>query len=476
MTAHHSRLRRTMTAAAGVAVAASLAVAGGSAAAKPTAPGQSAAPGQATQHPNAKPFEAMTQNLYLGADVGVALDLLPDVPAAAQFMWDEVAATDFPSRAPKLAGIAARYAPDVIGLQEATIWRCQKNALSPTIEIFNFTDEYLQATEDAGVPYVIAESGGEQAFNPGFSIGPIPGLSVVYDPDTFQPIFGQDTATCGFQMADALLVRADLAGQVTAVGQNDYDRQLGIPGLVDIVRGYAWADLTVSGNDVRFVTTHLESLWTPNEVTAAGDQARQLTAELSGVTKPLVVMGDFNSDPRDPRPAGAPNPGGQPEGSDACPAQVSDPTVATANSECNSYWVMRQAGYADASPNVFDPMNYTWGSQSELAGPDSRRVDAALAMGNPYGFTDRLDYIFTKNGTTLKSKNSPQILGNVWPYSADNWTCENTDTQVSNTEAMSAVLSGAGVIGAPVTGTGVCFPTDHAGVVSELRVIPGQQK
>ena len=433
-------------------------------------------PAAAKGNQNAKPFEAMTQNLYLGADVGVALDLLPDVPAAAQFMWDQVAATDFTARAPKLAGIAARYAPDVIGLQEATTWRCQKNAWSPVVDIYNFTDQYLEATADAGVPYVVAEAGGEQAFNPGFSIGPIPGLSVVVDPETFQPIFEQDFATCGFQMADALLVRADLADQVTAVGQNDYDRALGIPGLVDIVRGYAWADVTVSGHDTRFVTTHLESLWTFDEVTAAGDQSRQLAAELADVTKPMVVMGDFNSDPRDPRPAGAPNPGGQPEASDACPAQPDDPTPDTASTECNSYWVMRNAGYTDIGPDVDDPMNYTWGSDAELAGPDSGRIASALDMGNPYGFTDRLDYIFVKNGVQTKSKHSPEIIGNVWPDSPDNWTCENTANQIENTEEVSQVLTDAGLLDAPILGTGVCFPTDHAGVVSQLRIVPGQER
>lgn len=448
--------------------------------------GQFAGVSAATDHAeprSAKPFEVMTQNLYLGADVGVAIDIivdpgggtLPDrVQAAAQFMWDQVAATDFTTRAPYLAELSARYAPDVIGLQEATIWRCQKNAVSPAREIYNFTEQYLQATADAGVPYVVAEAGGEKAFNPGFTIGPIPLLSVVEDPATFQPIFGQDTATCGFQMADALLVRADVADRVTEVGQGDYDRKLGIEGIIDIVRGYAWADLTVSGHSTRFVTTHLESLWSLDEVTAAGDQSRQLVSELADVTKPLVVMGDFNNDPRDPRPAGAPNPGGQPEASEACPAQPVNPTPATANTECNSYWVMRSSGYTDIGPDAYDPVNYTWGSEAELAGPDARRIEAALEMGNPYGFTDRLDYVFVKNGVSVKSKNSPEVIGNVWPDSADNWTCENTANQIDNTEAMSQILADAGVIGAPILGTGVCFPTDHAGLVSELRIVPGQ--
>jgi hypothetical protein len=424
--------------------------------------------------PSAKPFEVMSQNLYLGADVGVAIDLLPDLAAAAQFMWDQVAATDFTARAPKLAGAAARYAPDVIGLQEATTWSCRKNALTPARDIYNFTEQYLQATADAGVPYVVAAAGGEQAFNPSFAIPPIPGLTVVYDPATFQPIFGQDSAACGFETADALLVRADLADAVTAVGQNDYERIVGIPGLIEIQRGYVWADVTVSGHSTRFVATHLESTWTENEVTPAGDQARELAADLAGVTKPLVVMGDFNSDPRDPRPAGAPNPGGQPEASDACPAQPMDPTPGTASTECNSYWVMRGAGYTDIGPDADDPMHYTWGSEAELAGPDSRRIEAALELGNPYGFTDRLDYVFVRNGVTVKSKNSPTVIGNVWPDSADNWICENTANQIQNTEAMSQILADEGVIGAPVVGTGVCLPTDHAGLVSELRIVPGQ--
>lgn len=467
----HKSWYRVGAAASALAVGASLVIAGSATAEKTTATAYSDS------------FSAMTQNLYLGSDVGVAMALLPDVPAAAQFMWDQVDATDFPARAPKLAATAAQHAPDVIGLQEATEWKCQKNLASKPIDIYNFTEEYLQATKAAGVEYVIAEKSGDLAFNEGFKIGPIPGLSVVYDPATFQPLWGQDSAACGFQLADALLVRADIADQVTAVGQNDYDYSFVIPGiptsLIDLTRGYAWADVNVGGHNTRFVTTHLESLWTANERTASGIQSEELVADLAGVKKPLVVMGDFNNDPRDPRGPGEPNPGGQPTASAACPAQPANPTVKTAEADCNSYWTMRKGGYANASPDVNDPKNYSWGSQSELAGPDASRIDDALAMGNPAGFTDRLDYMFVKNQVKLESKKSTEMIGNEWPYASDTWTCGPhaavpplTVTQEQNTADMSKKLADAGVIDNPITdGKGVCFPTDHAGIVSKLRVV-----
>ena len=72
----------------------------------------------------------MSRNLYLGADVGVAMELIPDFSAAAQFMWNQVAATDFTQRAPALAKEVIAQDADVVGLQEATHWYCKKNLLS----------------------------------------------------------------------------------------------------------------------------------------------------------------------------------------------------------------------------------------------------------------------------------------------------------------------------------------------------------
>lgn len=405
-------------------------------------------------HADGTSVTVMTRNLYLGADVGVALDLLPDLPAAAQFMWDQVHANDFTERAPRLAAEAASIHPDVIALQEATTWRCQPNLVSQPTTVYDFTAQFLDATTATGAPYVLAQQGGHQALNPGYKIGPIPGLTRVHDPKTFQPLFGTDDAYCGFEIGDALAVRADLADHVLAVGVTDYPTRYQVaPVVFEISRGYSWADIAIDGTPVRFVTTHLESLWDPNTVPQSARQAVELTQDLQATTMPLVVMGDFNSDPRDPRDPAA-NPGGQPETNAVCPPQ------SAGDATCNAYWTMRAAGFTDAGPDATDPANFSWGESALLAGPDLHRLAAAEQMGNDAGFTDRLDYVFLRNGVQARTA---ELIGNTWPHGDDMWPC-TTAEQLANTQAAATAM------GIEPPNGAVCAPTDHAGVVAELTI------
>lgn len=352
-----------------------------------------------------EPIKVMSRNLYLGADVGVALAKIPNMPAAAQFMWDQVQQTDFSKRKKILAEEIRAESPDVIGIQEATIWYCKAHFWSKKTEVFNFTTELLA---ELGGDYVIAEKNGVTANNPGYSIGPIPFLTKVHDPITFQTLFGLNDADCGFQMGDALLIKKSLSQYVNQVGNSEYKAVYKVvPTLMEIYRGYSWADITVQGTNVRFVTTHLESLWDVNKVPKAADQARQLVDDLKNTKSPIVVIGDFNSDPRDPRPLDAPNPGEQPTASEKCPAGA---TV------CNAYKVMREAGYTDSGPDASDPSTYSWGMNALLTGPDAERAQAAKKMGNNFGFTDRLDYIFVKNGIKVLTS---KIIGQAAPYGTD---------------------------------------------------------
>jgi hypothetical protein len=77
----------------------------------------------------------------------------------------------------------------------------------------------------------------------------------VHDPKTFQKLFGQNDADCGFQIGDALIIKKSLKQYVNAVGNSEYkDVYKVVPTLMEIYRGYSWADITVQGTNVRFVT------------------------------------------------------------------------------------------------------------------------------------------------------------------------------------------------------------------------------
>ena len=419
----------------------------------------------ATNTPSAHASDAtlkvMSRNIYLGADVGVAMKLIPDFKAAAQFMWDQVAATDFSQRAPLLAKEIITNKADVIGIQEATTWICKKNAWSGKTEVLNFTDQLLAATKSLGTEYVLAEKDGTKAKNIGFSIAAIPFLTIVNDPQTFQPLFGQDTAACGFEIGDALIIRKDLASKIVRVGNTEYEASYSIvPTLMTIYRGYTWMDIQVGNSTTRIVSTHLESIWDSNKIPNAAKQARQLVTDLANTTIPTIVIGDFNADPRDPRKDAASNPGGQPEASETCPVQVDNPTVQSALDACNAYWIMRKSGYLDAGPDAINATNFTWGMSALLAGPDLNRYKAAKQMGNNQGFSDRLDYIFYKNG--IQPLNS-KVVGNNWPYSESTWECSNEE-QINNTQLLAEQMQ---VISPD---TGICLESDHAGIFTTLTI------
>ena len=350
-------------------------------------------------------FTVMSRNIYIGTDVTVAMKKIPNLPAAAQFMWDQVAKTDFSKRAIILAKEITEADADVIGLQEATTWYCKEGLFGKKIKVLDFTDQLLKALNNN---YVIAQKGNTSAYNPGFSINPIPFLTKVNDAKTFKPIFDQNSAACGFETGDALLIKRSLASKVEAVGNVDYEATYSVvPVLMKITRGYTWADININGTKTRFVTTHLEAIWDENKVPNSALQANQLIADLRNISYPLVVIGDFNSDPRDPRPANTLNPGEQPPVSGACPA----------NSEtCSAYKLMLKANFTNASPDATDPINFTWGMNALLTGPDPLRGSAAKQMGNSNGFTDRLDYIFIRNGLKVKSS---KIVGTNPPFGSD---------------------------------------------------------
>ena len=77
---------------------------------------------------------------------------------------------------------------------------------------------------------------------------------------------------------------------------------------------------------------------------------------------------------------------------------------------------MREAGFTDSGPDASDASTYSWGMNALLTGPDPKRAAAAKKMGNQFGFTDRLDYIFVKNGIKVLTS---KMIGQTAPYGTD---------------------------------------------------------
>jgi hypothetical protein len=77
-----------------------------------------------------------------------------------------------------------------------------------------------------------------------------------------------------------------------------------------------------------------------------------------------------------------------------------------------------------------------------LNGPDPKRNEFANNLGNQYGFTDRLDYVFAKNVYAI---NSSKVIGNIYPDGSSIWDC----------------------------GTEKCFASDHAGILATIEIPRG---
>ena len=109
----------------------------------------------------------MTRNLYLGADVAPVVAVLTDPDATPEMkigavseFWAKVRFTDFPARAEGIAGEVAEVQPDLIGLQEAELWRSQAPAdfvmgNADHVE-YDFVQILLDALAARGLHYAVA--------------------------------------------------------------------------------------------------------------------------------------------------------------------------------------------------------------------------------------------------------------------------------------------------------------------------------
>src|SRR5919198_5885008 len=93
----------------------------------------------------------MTQNLFLGADLNPIFRApsLFALFAAVGGAWTSVQANDFPARAQALADEIAAARPDLVGLQEATLYRTDVPPDGPATPAETVAYDFIQILQDA---------------------------------------------------------------------------------------------------------------------------------------------------------------------------------------------------------------------------------------------------------------------------------------------------------------------------------------
>jgi endonuclease/exonuclease/phosphatase family metal-dependent hydrolase len=240
----------------------------------------------------------------------------------------QVTASDIPDRAVALAKVIAAAHPDLIGVQEGTVWTVNG------VTRYDVLGSLMDALARDGQHYAVVARA--NAFG-----GELPDAQ------------GE---VVGLQDQNAILARTDLpAGQFKVSNpQSGYfaaHLELPIPGApapLPALDSWLSVDVKVHGDKFRFMTTHLDS--TSPAVNDA--QARELVAGLAKMKLPVILAGDFN-------------------------AQADGAGSAT-------YSDLLKGGFHDAWSQVHpDRPGYTWG-QPDAASPDiklNQRIDLVLYHG-----------------------------------------------------------------------------------------------
>jgi endonuclease/exonuclease/phosphatase family metal-dependent hydrolase len=229
----------------------------------------------------------MTRNLFLGADLTPAHRALAapggvaELPAVVAGIFNPgdppgvVQRTDFPARALALADEIEAAGPDLIGLQEAAVWRADETVASDHLELL----EAELARRGLGYRRVAAKVNGEVA---------LPSAAGI---------------TVGLVDREAILARDDDEIALSNVQTGSFASALPVQtahGTFELARGWMAVDARVRGTSVRFITTHLEVAGPPAAAAVQLLQAGELLDGPAATPLPVVMLGDFNARPGRP--------------------------------------------------------------------------------------------------------------------------------------------------------------------------------
>jgi endonuclease/exonuclease/phosphatase family metal-dependent hydrolase len=226
----------------------------------------------------------MTRNMDAGTDLNYILAAtdLGSLMAGTAATLAEVKASDFRGRASRLADEIAAKQPDLIGLQEVTLWRTGTVMQPPATHVL-YDQLDLLMTELAGRKLHYA----------------VVAVQPLLDAEAPVPSEGVDLRLTD---RNVILARTDLPRSQFDISNVETHRyqiffQFGSDLLGEFVEPAGWmsVDVEVMKSKVRFVNTHLETSTVPFGDQIQRAQAAELLAAVRSAGMPVILAGDFNA-------------------------------------------------------------------------------------------------------------------------------------------------------------------------------------
>jgi endonuclease/exonuclease/phosphatase family metal-dependent hydrolase len=228
----------------------------------------------------------MSRNLYLGTDL-IPPALAPNLDELKKRVTQaqrNVEATNFPTRAKRIAAEIAKRKPDLVGLQEVTRYRTgpQDGGVNASNELYDWMKSLQKELGKRKQRYKIVVR------------------TTVADVE----VPSAENTDLRITIGDAILARKGKRIKLSNVRTGSYDQTLKLTlangQAVDFARTWESVDGRVAGRRFRFVNTHLEAFG--DDIRTA--QAKELVSQAPS-TRPTILVGDLNSDPNEASPPGA---------------------------------------------------------------------------------------------------------------------------------------------------------------------------
>ncbi len=320
---------------------------------------------RAWENHNKRDVTVMTQNMDAGTDLSY-LFTVPDLLQAASLTYGEVIKSNIPMRSAQLAKIIARKHPDLISLQEVTLWQTVSSDQKRTV-LYDQLELLLKALNKQYKVVVSQDLTQNQL--------PVNPALIGRPNDSARALSLTDR--------NVVLVRTDIKPselRLSHIQKHEYSTFLTLP-LGKSKRGWLSVDARVHGKSVRFVNTHLETVLPFNlngtkAIQVA--QANELIKSMMSTNLPVILAGDFNADA---------------EFANVGPDQTETP------------YKLMDAGYVDSWHELHpDKQGFTW----PLYFKDPLRP-------NPSGPFERIDLIYTRDLEIMDVHRVTAFNGNNFP-------------------------------------------------------------